>query len=201
MQRIASQFQVDVIGGDITSWKGKLAICTTVVGRDARLKPVRRSGARVGDALLVTGRLGGSLLGKHLRFTPRLREALFLNRNFKVHAMMDISDGLALDLSHILEESDVGAVLWAQSIPVSRAAQRLSRKSGKMPLEHALGDGEDFELLFALAPRDLPRLFKSWKFKVPLTQIGEVTDKGLKLELKDGILKELEPVGWEYFKR
>jgi len=111
MRTIAQQFQVDVVGGDITSWEGRLAICTTVLGGGGGLKPIKRSGARPGDALAVTGRLGGSRLGKHLRFKPRVEEALYLNRNFKIRAMIDISDGLALDLSHILEESGCGAVL------------------------------------------------------------------------------------------
>lgn len=200
MRKIAKQFQVDIIGGDITSWEGKLAICTTVLGRDVGLKPIRRSGARVGDAILVTGKLGGSSLGKHLRFTPRVEEALFLNRNFKLHAMIDVSDGLALDLSHILEESGCGAVLREDAIPVSSAARRLSKETGKLPLEHALGDGEDFELLLALSPGDLPRLLRGWKFKLPLTPIGQTTSKGLFLKQKDGTLKELKPLGWEHLR-
>ncbi len=200
MRRTARQFEVDIIGGDITSWEGKLAICTTVLGGGGGLKPIKRSGARPGDVLAVTGSLGGSSLGKHLRFTPRVEEALFLNRNFKIHAMIDISDGLALDLSHILEESGCGAVLWEDTIPVSSAARRLCKRTGKSPLAHALADGEDFELLFTVARRELPRLFRKWRFKVPLNHIGQITARGLFLKQKDGMSRELEPVGWEHLK-
>ena len=195
------RFGVDIVGGDITSWKGGLAICTTALGRDVGLKPVRRSGARMGDAILVTGKLGGSVLGKHLRFTPRLAEALFLNRHFKLHAMIDISDGLALDLSRILQASRCGALLVEKAIPIANAARRLSRMTGKSPLEHALGDGEDFELLFTLAPRELSRLRKRWRFRTTLTVLGEVTDKGFFLQRKNGALEELEPIGWEHFRK
>src|SRR5947199_171277 len=111
---------------------------------------ILRRGARPGDWLLVTGPLGGSLLGKHLDFTPRVREALQLQEHARLHAMQDISDGLAADVNHLCEESGCGAVLVAESIPIADAAKHMT--DGRPPLEHALGDGEDFELAFAVSP-------------------------------------------------
>jgi thiamine-monophosphate kinase len=148
----------------------------------------------VGDWLFVTGPLGGSLLGRHLDFTPRIREALALHAAVELHAMCDISDGLAADLNHILEESSVGAVLSAEAIPIARAARELSGSSGKSPLQHALGDGEDFELLFAVSPADGERLLRDPPV-AGLSKIGECVDSGLWLET-DGKREPLAPVGW-----
>src|SRR5262249_57095591 len=120
--------------------------------------PVPRGGARPGDWLLVTGPLGGSILGKHLDFTPRVRAAIQLHAAAELHAMIDVSDGLAADVNHICEESRCGAVLRAEAIPVADAAR--APTDGRSPLEHALGDGEDFELVFAVAPADGERLVR-----------------------------------------
>ncbi len=100
----------------------------------------------------MTGPLGGSILGKHLDFTPRVREALALHAAVALHAMIDISDGLAADVAHLCAESGCGAVLRADAIPVADAARAMT--DGRSPLEHALGDGEDFELVFAVSPAD-----------------------------------------------
>ncbi|MCB7129421.1 MAG: thiamine-monophosphate kinase, partial [Candidatus Brocadiales bacterium] len=108
----AAKYGVTVAGGDTVSGKGPLFINVTVLGETDGLRPVLRSGARPGDVIMVTGELGGSILGKHMRFDPRLEEAVYLNKNFRLHSMIDISDGLSLDLGHILEDSGVGAVLY-----------------------------------------------------------------------------------------
>src|SRR5208283_3753838 len=105
-----------------------------------------------GDWLFVTGPLGGSILGKHLDFTPRVREAIQLNAAADLHAMIDVSDGLAADVAHLCAESGCGAVLRAETIPITAAAHAMNDELS--PLEHALGDGEDFELVFALAQEE-----------------------------------------------
>jgi len=123
-----------------------------VVGEAAKERCVLRSGAQAGDALFVTGKLGGSLAGRHLEFEPRVAEGQWLAANFPVHAMIDISDGLAGDLGRMMTASQVGAELLASAIPISREARLAARStpSGKTPLESALTDGEDFELLFTV---------------------------------------------------
>ncbi|MHC4196952.1 MAG: thiamine-phosphate kinase [Planctomycetota bacterium] len=197
----AARYGVTVVGGDTVTGRGPLFINVTVFGVADGLRPVLRSGARAGDAVMVTGRLGGSILGRHLRFEPRLEEAVYLNRNFRLHSMIDISDGLSLDLAHILEESGVGAIMYQDRIPVSRAAHRLARKTGKTPLYHALSDGEDYELLFTLSKGQAERLAKKNPLNIPLAVIGHVrTDKVKGLYLRDeaGRLRRIKPEGYEH---
>ena len=164
-----------------------------------------RSGAKPGDALFVTGELGGSLSGRHLEFEPRLAEARWLADHFSIHAMIDLSDGLAGDLRHIVHASHVGAELLDKSIPVSRVA-RLAAKggaSGKSPLLAALTDGEDFELLFAVASRDAVPLLDAWKKQFPelkLTCIGKITaGEGVTIRNKEGIRPMAAVHGYEHF--
>jgi len=199
MRQMALEYGVSIIGGDTISGEGPLCICITLLGRAEGLRPITRSGARPGDAILVTGSLGGSILGRHLSFQPRMREALYLNKNCHLHSMIDVSDGLSLDLGHILEESNVGALLLEEDIPISRDARRLSRRTGLSPLHHALTDGEDYELLFTLAPREAERLLKKNPLKVPVTLIGYIRrEKGLFLQSPDGKLSKIKPQGYEH---
>jgi thiamine-monophosphate kinase len=114
---LAEEFHVAVAGGDTNTWDGRLVICVTAIGEGTGDRPLCRNGALPGDELLVTGRLGGSLLGKHLHFTPRVREALTLHARYRLHVATDISDGLTLDLSNILTESGCGAVLDNSACP------------------------------------------------------------------------------------
>ena len=158
MRELADAFNTPIIGGDTNSWPGKLTLSITLLGEASPLGPVLRSGARPGDWLLVTGPLGGSILGKHLDFTPRVAEARRLQQVSSIHAMIDISDGLAGDLNHICGESRCGAILRSEAIPISSAAREM--RDGRAPLEHALTDGEDFELLLAVAPSDAARLIR-----------------------------------------
>jgi thiamine-monophosphate kinase len=195
LERTARAFRTAVVGGDIAGHSGKLALSVALLGETRGRPPVRRDGARPGDAVAVTGPLGGSILGKHLRFTPRVREGLELNRRFDLHAMIDVSDGLALDLGHLCEESRAGAILYERRLPVAAAARRLARRDRRPPLEHALGDGEDYELLFTLPASQAVRLERSGLGRV----IGEVTAaRALLLRHRDGRLRELEPRGWEH---
>jgi thiamine-monophosphate kinase len=142
----------------------------------------------------VTGPLGGSILGKHLTFTPRVREALELHALADLHAMIDISDGLAADVHHLLEESHCGAVLRAETIPITDEARRMA--DGRSPLEHALADGEDFELVFAVSPEDGRSLLRTQPVAgVTLVHIGECVEQGFWLE-EAGRRRPLAPMGY-----
>ncbi|NQT88625.1 thiamine-phosphate kinase [bacterium] len=191
-------YGVSLVGGDLTGTEGPLVLNVALLGELVAEKAVLRSGARVGDALLVTGALGGSLLGRHLRVRPRAEEGIALARDYHATAMIDISDGLARDLHHILHESGVGVRVDAAAIPVSDDARRMATSSGRTPLAHALGDGEDFELLFTLAPADAERLLADSPFTTPVTRIGSITDDGAVLVLADGSETALECAGWEH---
>ncbi len=194
LRDVADAFGVALVGGDTNSWNGPLVISVTAFGEATARGPVRRSGAKPGDFLFVTGPLGGSILGRHLDFTPRVREALALHAAVQLNAMIDISDGLTADLNHICKESGCGAVLVAEAIPVSDAARQLSNTSGKSPLEHALGDGEDFELVFAVSPEDGAKLLRTSPVS-GLRKIGECVEAGLWLEVS-GARRKLAPTGW-----
>ncbi len=199
---IADKYNIEIVGGDIISGDSPLCISVTMLGRDDGLKPVLRSGAKAGDMILVTGTLGGSLLGKHLRFEPRLKEGLILNKNFTIHAMIDISDGLTADLNHILEESMVGAILYEDQIPVSEAAVKMAEKSGNTPLYHALSDGEDYELLFTLSKGQAKKVMESSLFAEGIFNcIGEITrGRGIQMKFSDGKTHRIKPRGYEHLK-
>lgn len=197
IEELASQFQVAVAGGDTNVWNGPLVVSVTIVGEAGPRGAVRRSGAKVGDAVFVTGSLGGSIQGKHIDFTPRITEALQLREAVELHAMIDVSDGLAADLHHILDESGVGASLLADSIPVSEAAKRTN--DGRSPFEHALGDGEDFELLFTVSEQDEYRLSSAKRLALPITKIGKITDgRDCEMIQPDGSRILLPPKGWSH---
>jgi len=162
---------------------GEFAASLTLLGRATTKRMLLRTGARVGDHIYTTGTLGGSILGKHWRFTPRLAEGAWLASRREVRAMMDLSDGIAKDI-RVLTPPGARAELATAAIPVSRAARRLAKsgssKSDKNQpdpfLAHALCDGEDYELLFAVSARaDLAAFEKGWRArfpKIPLTRIG-----------------------------
>src|SRR5262245_53602805 len=181
LNALARRYKVAMVGGETTTNPGGLMLSVAVLGLVPRGRAVLRSGAKAEDALFVTGELGGSQAGRHLEFEPRLAEGEWLAEMFSLHAMMDVSDGIAGDLRHLLNASGVGAELLAAAIPISRAA-RLTAKSGangKSPLLAALTDGEDFELLFALPSRDAVRLLDAWKIKFPkvrLSCIGKLVE-------------------------
>jgi thiamine-monophosphate kinase len=194
LREMADQFDTAVIGGDTNSWNGPLVIAVTILGEAPASGPVRRSGARVGDWLLVTGPLGGSILGKHLDFRPRVHEALALRHTVSLHALIDVSDGLAADVNHIAQESGCGVLLRAEAIPIADAARSLT--DGKTALEHALTDGEDFELVIAVAPDDGQRLLADQPVPgIRLVHIGECVANGRWLE-EGGQRRPLEPGGY-----
>ena len=180
MREVADAFDTAIAGGDTNSWTGSLVISVTLVGEAIGLGPVTRSGARPGDWLLVTGALGGSILGKHLEFIPRIREAQQLHAAVGLHALIDISDGLAADVHHICAES-AAARHPPEAIPIAPAAAQVG--DGRSPLEHALADGEDFELVLAVSPEDGRRLLDQQPIDgIKLTCIGECVEQGVWLE-------------------
>ncbi|MCE5266482.1 MAG: thiamine-phosphate kinase [Planctomycetaceae bacterium] len=198
---LAEQYELAIAGGDTNSWDGPLAVSITLLGGVTERGPLRRGGAQPGDRIVVTGSLGGSILGRHLDFEPRVREAIALHARYELHAGMDISDGLSLDLARMLEESRCGAVIRADAVPVSDDARRLSQHpaDGVTPLNHALSDGEDFELLLAVPPVAAQQMLAEQSVDVPLTDIGEfVSDAGLWIAEADGVRRPLEPRGWEH---
>ncbi|HEX4589204.1 MAG TPA: thiamine-phosphate kinase, partial [Gemmataceae bacterium] len=172
LREMADEFGVAVVGGDTNSWDGPLVISVTLLGEATGRGPVNRAGAMSGDWLLTTGPFGGSIRGHHLDFTPRVGEALRLHEIADVHAMIDVSDGLAADVWHLCAESGVGAVLRTEAIPLTNAATGMN--DGRSPLDHALSDGEDFELVFAVSPADGRRLVETQPVDgITLTAIGE----------------------------
>jgi len=195
----AGMFGCELVGGDVVASEVVTVTIAAIGKLDSR--PILRSGATDGDAILVTGALGGSLLGKHLRFVPRLAEARWL-KDRGVHAMVDVSDGLLSDLGHILRESQLGgATLFEDRIPISPDAERMAGSDGRSPLEHALNDGEDFELLFTTAKEAAGEIVKENPFETPITIIGEVGGRGLRLRRSDGRLEHLDAHGYDHFRK
>ena len=163
--RCARKFHIAIAGGETARSPGPAFISVMLTGRVEKNQCTTRSGGRPGDLLYVTGRLGGSLAGKHLDFIPRLKEARWLTGHFRVRAMMDLSDGLGADLPRLAAASGCGFELG--EVPCVPGGTR----------EAALGDGEDFELLLAVSPRDAARLERDWPFRrLPLTRIGRLTE-------------------------
>lgn len=203
LNNLARQHDVAVVGGETTTNPERIFLSIALLGTVPRGKAVLRSGAEAGDAIFVTGELGGSLEGKHLDFAPRLAEARWLTKHFAIHAMMDLSDGLAGDLRHILKASRVGAELLTSAIPISREARAVAKARPEEPaLAAALTDGEDFELLFTVASRDAVPLLDQWRIVFPalrLSCIGKITSTGqLTLRDKQGV-RPLTVHGYTHF--
>jgi thiamine-monophosphate kinase len=206
LNTLASRHRVAVVGGETTTNPERMLLSVAILGLVEKAKCALRRGAEPGDALFVTGELGGSLAGKHLDFEPRLAEARWLAAHFPIHAMIDLSDGLAGDLRHLLHAGQVGAELRAESIPISRAArlQAKTESSTKPPLLAALSDGEDFELLFTLPSKEAVTLLDGWKRQFPelrLTCIGKITrEPGLRIRDDKGV-RSLTAHGYVHFEQ
>ena len=204
LNALAEQTGVAIVGGETTTNPERILISIALLGTIPRGRQILRSGAKVGDAIFVTGELGGSLAEKHLEFEPRLTEARWLAEHFRVHALMDLSDGLAGDLRHILTASKAGAEILKSAVPVSRAAKLAARgsSSAKPAFAAALTDGEDFELLFTVASKDAVKLLDGWKAKFPkvkLSCIGKiVAGEGILIRDKSGSHK-LNAHGYVHF--
>jgi len=194
----ADKYNCPLIGGDITCWRGKepFAINIAMISKRAKNKPVRRSGAKVGDCICVTGSLGGSLYRKHLEFEPRVKEVLKIARMVTLHSMIDLSDGLSSDLNRICKQSGVGAVIDAKLIPISKDA----KKSGNA-LNSVLNDGEDFELLFTLSEKDCRNLLSKWEEPLVITCIGRITaSRKLQIKMSDGEVRNLPSGGYDHLR-
>jgi thiamine-monophosphate kinase len=187
LRRAAKRFEVSIVGGETSSTPGPIAISTTVVGFVEKNRAASREGGKAGDDLFVTGRLGGALKQKHLQFIPRIAESRWLTKNFSIHAMMDLSDGLGADLPRLAAASKVGFKIKMQNLPLTRGAK----------INNAISEGEDYELLFAISPRDRSRLQRAWAKKfpnLPLTRIGSLSQ----LSTKD---YQLLPRGYVHFQK
>jgi thiamine-monophosphate kinase len=216
MDPLAREFDMHIVGGDTNSWTAGLVIDVCILAEPwPGLEPVRRGGAKPGDLIVVTGPLGGSIRDRHIDFPPRVREARELHRQLgdALHAMMDITDGLSLDLWRMCEASAVGAMTGAASGPaigaaldaaaldaIASNAARAAAAEDNRPLQtHVLEDGEDFELLCAVDP-------KAYAQRTPNAQpalsapLGRFTDSGLEVVHRDGSREPLQPRGWEHFK-
>ncbi len=190
VEKAGDRFNCAIIGGDTGSWSGKLAMSITILGRSAGIEPITRSGAQPGDSIFVTGPLGGSILGRHMTFEPRIALARDIAASGKLHAMLDLSDGLSRDLSRLCELSNVGAKVDVERLPIHPDAKLLAVRDGLKPIDHAMNDGEDYELLFA-AHRSFQHL--------DCIEIGEIvpaTD-GLSFRLR-GTRLQVPTSGWEH---
>jgi len=189
------KYSVAIGGGDTNVWDGPLVVHLTAIGSAPDGGAWLRRGARPGDAIFITGSLGGSILGKHLNFEPRLNIAQTLHPLGLVRAATDISDGLGIDLLNLTVASRCGAEVELDRVPISQAAQERSQQTGRPAIEHALGDGEDFELLLAVAADAIDRV-PSQIEGVPLTQIGTfISRTGLWAKTPRGV-EQLSPRGY-----
>jgi thiamine-monophosphate kinase len=193
---VGERFGCVLVGGDITCWNEEkpFAISVAMLSKQGGNEPVKRSGAKVGDNICVTGSLGGAGWGRHLKFEPRVKEAIKIAQMVTLNSMIDISDGLSSDLNRVCKASQVGAIINAEQIPISEQA----RKSAE-PLSSALNDGEDFELLFTLSQGDCQKLLDKWDGPTAITQIGTITDTGkMQIKMADGRIVDLEPKGYDH---
>jgi thiamine-monophosphate kinase len=222
MAECAWEYGCAIAGGDTVRSRERVAITVTLLGTVERGRALLRSGARLGDAICVTGTLGDSAAGlallqkgkggpgprgkrvktldtliiAHLRPRPRLDAARALAASGQVTAMMDLSDGLASDLRHLTARSGVGARVWRNSLPVSDAVSAVAPLLGVDPTEWALHGGEDYELLFAAVPQSIELLRP---MRVPITVVGTIVEEGVWLLEADGSEKALEPRGFAHF--
>ena len=196
MRELAKKFRVNIVGGD-TNKSEKIIISLALLGEVEKGKWITRSGAKIGDMIFVTGDLGGSYVSKkHLNFVPRIKESQFLVNHFKIHSMMDLSDGLASDMHRICEASGVGAEIIEKKLPISRVAKSV---------QNALTDGEDFELLFTLSKKEATKLLSVGTSKIrglaPFHAIGLIVEKrrGIILIKEGGKIVNLKEKGFDHF--
>ncbi|MEK6678563.1 MAG: thiamine-phosphate kinase, partial [Nitrospirota bacterium] len=216
IKKTASAYKVSIIGGDTSGSKNGLMINIALLGEAKQGNIVKRDGAKPGDKIFVTGTLGdssaglellkkgkrkGFLINRHLRPTPRLKEAYFIAQNMLATSMIDISDSLSTDLNHICEQSRVGAVIYEDKIPLSKELKKAELKKG--PLEYALSGGEDYELLFTVKARDVGKIHNAIsRGRLYAAMIGEIVDlkKGMLLVDSKGRKRPFQPTGFNHFR-
>src|SRR5438552_11768739 len=170
LNQAARYFGVAVVGGETSDTDGPTAVVVSIAGFVEPDRCILRSGGKANDDIFVTGKLGGSIRRRHLNFVDWSEEARWLTANFKVHAMMDLSDGLGADLPRLARASRLAFSIDECALPVSRGCT----------VQQAISDGEDYELLFAISRRDRARLERMWRRKFPkleLTRIGSLHQK------------------------
>lgn len=197
----ARRYRVKIVGGDITQGPaGFVGAFLTLHGESSGGRVVTRDGARRGDHLYVTGTLGGSLLGRHYNFVPRLAEGAWLARRPEVCAMMDVSDGLAKDLA-ALTPGGLAPALCESAIPVSAAARSCAQRTKGRPLHHALCDGEDYELLIVVRARaDKVRFEHDWRTRFPKVRLSHLGNFARKNHLPAGALRLGDYRGYEHLR-
>ncbi len=199
MDKLFQEYGFTLAGGDTNTWNGPFAINVCLVGVPCGKKAVLRSGARPGDVLFVTGPLGGSLFsGRHLTFRPKLQEAEWLAANIDVHAMMDISDGLSLDLTRLAAASGVAAIVDSDDVPIHSDVDQ--RNSPDRRLAAALNDGEDFELLFCVSPNEAEKMLEiARETSLNFFRIGRILEgAGCHLQSADGEISDINADGWQH---
>jgi thiamine-monophosphate kinase len=201
---LAKEFHVAIAGGDTNTFDGPLVISVSALGQPTGRGALTRSGGKPGDWLLVTGSLGGSILGHMFDFMPRVREAITLHERYELHSAIDISDGIALDASRLAAESGCGAVIFTDRVPIAPDAFRLAEQEKAIDqrtsaLNHALGDGQDFELLIAAPPDVAAKILRDKPIDCSLTHVGElIAPPGLWQQTDGGDRRPLAPTGWRH---
>ena len=196
ISELAAQFNMAIIGGDTNTWEGPLVVGATAIGqRNAHQSGWSIGGVRDGDAIVVSGSFGGSIHGRHLSFTPRIELALYLAKHYSINAATDVSDSLSLDLSAMADASNIGIDFDSAAIPISTELKTVDPDSA---LQHALSDGEDFELVLAVPQAEISRLMADDAVPCPLTVIGTATDQHdvLRTMGDGGSWKIVEPTGY-----
>jgi thiamine-monophosphate kinase len=201
---LAAEFGVNIAGGDTNTYDGPLALSVTALGTTTGRGPLTRSGGKTGDWLLVTGQLGGSILGHMLDFTPRVEEAIQLHCNYDLHAGIDISDGLALDASRVGATSKCGVIIFPDQVPISADASRLAEQEGSRDIRaaalgHALGDGQDFELLLAAPANVAQQILQDRPIGCSISHVGELIERpGLWQKRGSAEVTPLKVTGWQH---
>lgn len=197
----ARRYDVKIVGGDITQAPaGFFGAFLTLHGEATGKRVVTRGGALPGDHIFVTGRLGGSLLGRHYKFSPRLAEGVWLAARKEVCAMMDVSDGLAKDLDALTPEG-LAPALCAAAIPISAAARKCAAQTKQSPLFHALSDGEDYELLIIVCYRvDPARFERDWKKKFPRLKLSHIGNFVKKDAMPTSAVRLVDFSGYEHLR-
>ncbi len=202
LKNCAAQYGVNIVGGETTTLP-KFTLSVSLLGKVKN--PIMRSGSKIGDAIFVSGELGGSIAEHHLNFIPRIAESQWLTDSFNIHAMIDLSDGLASDLRHLLT-THTGAEILASALPIRRAARENAQAnpSSKTALLAALTDGEDYELLFTVSPKNAITVLDEWKTQfpdTPLKCIGKIIDQpGIHLRDENGT-KPLTLHGYDHLQK
>ena len=173
IRQCCEHYKISLVGGDVSSLAlGNFSAVLTLTGQ--ALNPKLRSTAKCGDNIYVTGTLGGSILGKHYRFQPRIAEGQWLSKSIHCSAQMDLTDGVAKDLKSLLP-ADTHAALDLEALPIAAAAHTRAKKTGRSALEHACCDGEDYELIFTLDAQVNRHEFETqWSEQFPKTELHHI---------------------------